>query len=332
MRFSVKSPSRLHMSLIDLNGSLGRIDGGFGLTLASPNWLIEFSDECEAGFHFEGPEEVRVMVGDVIKRIGNQFAVDFPKLSIKIIEAIPAHVGLGSKSQLLLSIAAGLCHLINREIKVFDLAKIVQRGGTSGIGYLAFDLGGFIVDVGHSFGDQGEKHSFLPSSVSHAPPAMPVFRADLPNNWEILLVQLNVHQGANNSEEVNIFQSKCPIRLEEVEKISHRVLMQVIPAIKSNNLSNLADALHFIGHHGFKAIETRLQDPLVADLIEVIFNNFHIPVGMSSFGPIIYCIAYSSALISSIMAFIVKYMESSPNSPDVHFVRTKPSNCGYSIF
>ena len=320
------------MSLIDLNGSLGRIDGGFGLTLASPNWLIEFSDECEAGFHFEGLEEARAMINDVIKRITTELNVDFPKLSIKIIESIPPHVGLGSKTQLLLSIAAGLCHLINREFKVYELAKIVQRGGTSGIGYLAFDLGGFIVDVGHSYGEQGEKHSFLPSSISPAPPAMPLFRADLPNNWEILLVQLNVHQGANNSEEVDIFQSKCPIRLEEVEKISHRVLMQVIPAIKSNSLSNLADALHFIGRHGFKAIETRLQDPFVADLIDVIYNNFHIPVGMSSFGPIIYCIADSTALISSVVAFIMKYLKSSPNSPDVHFVRTKPSNCGYSIF
>ena len=29
----IKSPSRLHLTLIDMNGSYGRIDGGIGLTI-----------------------------------------------------------------------------------------------------------------------------------------------------------------------------------------------------------------------------------------------------------------------------------------------------------
>ena len=36
----ITTPSRLHFSLLDLNGALGRIDGGFGLAIADPNFQI----------------------------------------------------------------------------------------------------------------------------------------------------------------------------------------------------------------------------------------------------------------------------------------------------
>ena len=36
----ITTPSRLHFSLLDLNGALGRIDGGFGLAIADPHFQI----------------------------------------------------------------------------------------------------------------------------------------------------------------------------------------------------------------------------------------------------------------------------------------------------
>ena len=37
----IKTPSRLHMSLIDLNGSYKRIDGGIGLAIQEPQFVLE---------------------------------------------------------------------------------------------------------------------------------------------------------------------------------------------------------------------------------------------------------------------------------------------------
>ena len=37
-KITVITPSRIHMALIDLNGGLGRVDGGIGLSLASPGF------------------------------------------------------------------------------------------------------------------------------------------------------------------------------------------------------------------------------------------------------------------------------------------------------
>ena len=37
----LRTPARLHFGLIDMNGEIGRIDGGVGLALDSPQTLIE---------------------------------------------------------------------------------------------------------------------------------------------------------------------------------------------------------------------------------------------------------------------------------------------------
>ena len=37
----IETPSRLHLTLIDLNGIHGRIDGGVGLTIKEPSLRIE---------------------------------------------------------------------------------------------------------------------------------------------------------------------------------------------------------------------------------------------------------------------------------------------------
>ena len=41
MRVTIKTPSRLHFCLIDMNGSLGRINGSLGLALNYPNFILE---------------------------------------------------------------------------------------------------------------------------------------------------------------------------------------------------------------------------------------------------------------------------------------------------
>ena len=48
----IKSPSRLHLGLIDMNGSYGRLDGGIGLTIKDPNLLL-YGEPAEKGITIE---------------------------------------------------------------------------------------------------------------------------------------------------------------------------------------------------------------------------------------------------------------------------------------
>ena len=48
----ITTPCRIHMTLIDMNGEIGRVDGGAGLTLSSPN--IKITAEEAEGVSIEG--------------------------------------------------------------------------------------------------------------------------------------------------------------------------------------------------------------------------------------------------------------------------------------
>ena len=53
MKMQITTPSRLHFGLLDLNGELGRINGGFGVALDKPSWRIVLSDEINSKNKYE---------------------------------------------------------------------------------------------------------------------------------------------------------------------------------------------------------------------------------------------------------------------------------------
>ncbi|MEZ5334481.1 MAG: hypothetical protein R2741_04180 [Methanolobus sp.] len=94
---TIKSPSRLHLTLIDLNAQLGRVDGGAGISMESPHVVIsaEKSDIVE-------------VVGDsfLAERMisaAKEILPDGEGISLKIEEDMLAHVGFGSGTQAALS-------------------------------------------------------------------------------------------------------------------------------------------------------------------------------------------------------------------------------------
>ena len=124
-----------------------------------------------------------------------------------------------------------------KDVSLKELTKLVNRGGTSGIGWRGFEKGGFIVDAGHEFGKGKEKETFLPSSASkEANPALTIFRYPIPEHWRFVLVIPNVKKGAYGDEEISIFQSHAPILKEEVNEVSHHILMKIVPGIIKKDL------------------------------------------------------------------------------------------------
>ena len=71
-----------------------------------------------------------------------------------------------------------------------ELSTIVGRGGTSGIGTYVNELGGLIVDGGHSL---VEKPGFLPSGASKASPPPLIARYEFPEEWDILVWEMRLN-------------------------------------------------------------------------------------------------------------------------------------------
>ncbi len=294
----ITSPSRLHLTLIDMNASWGRIDGGAGISLESPHITIsaERSDQIEVEGDSILKERMEAAAGKVLP--------EGEGIRIFIEEDMYAHVGLGSGTQASLSAAAAVNELYGLGMGVRELAIAVGRGGTSGIGVASFESGGFIVDGGHKFSEKG---SFSPSSASRADPAPVLFRHDLPD-WDIVLA-LPDTQGAHDAKEADIFRKVCPIPLNEVQEVSHMILMKMMPAIIEDDIEAFGRAVNHIQTLGFKKREVQLQRQAVRDVITLMQESGAYGAGMSSFGPVVYGVVDSREDAAYIMEDVQDHLD-----------------------
>jgi beta-ribofuranosylaminobenzene 5'-phosphate synthase len=280
----VKTPSRLHITLIDLNGSLGRVDGGVGIALEEPRIVLE-AEIIDEGIIIERDNSNRA--AEVAKKIMKNYDLK-QGFHAKILEKYEDHVGLGFGTQLSLATAFAVTRLHKIDASIRDLAKIVGRGGTSGIGVAVFEDGGFIVDGGHTFGINKPKQSFLPSSASKAPPPPIISRLDFPADWSIVLAIPKASQRIHGSIEVELFSKYCPIPINEVQALSHLILMKLLPSLMERDIEEFGDAISKIQDIGFKKIEVNLQSDRVKKIMKIMAEAGAYGIGLSSFGPTIY--------------------------------------------
>lgn len=268
------------MTLIDMNASLGRIDGGIGLALVEPciKIRVKKADKINAA----GP--LRERAEDAAKKVCKALELT-GGVKIDVLNAYSQHAGLGSGTQIALAAGMAVSKLYKKDIPLRELAKIIGRGGTSGIGVAAFQSGGFILDGGHSV---REKRDFLPSSASKAPPPPVLARYDFPD-WKIAIVMPKVEKEFAGAREVDIFQKFCPIPVGEIERLSRLILMKILPSIVEEDIKTFGGGINEIQRFGFKWIEVALQTPEVRALMDAC-REYSYGVGLSSFGPAIYCI------------------------------------------
>ena len=146
-RVIVTTPARLHFGLIDMNGESGRIDGGVGLAVESPHTVIEAT--LSHAIHVDCRDEPEIVdrVKVALEEVRTTYGLGGARVNVQ--ERPLPHVGLGSATQTLVGAAHAVCRLYGIERSSRELAKLVGRGGTSGIGVAAIEGGGFIVDGGH---------------------------------------------------------------------------------------------------------------------------------------------------------------------------------------
>jgi beta-ribofuranosylaminobenzene 5'-phosphate synthase len=288
-RVIISTPSRIHVTLIDMHGGSGRVDGGIGITLDEPGILLEA--ELNPVLQIRGGDEAtRERIGQlaagVLQKLGAGGSV-----AITVRSSYPAHVGLGSGSQLSLAVARAVSELHGRHLLVRELARIVGRGGTSGIGTAAFEYGGFIIDGGHRFGKGGEKTDFRPSSASRGVSPPPVIsRHEFPADWRILVAIPDLPPGASGGMETDIFRNHCPVPLAEVQELCHEVLMRMLPGIAGHDLELFGSSVNAVQGLGFKKVELGLQPPQVNGLIDTLRSAGAAGAGLSSFGPAVYAV------------------------------------------
>jgi len=326
----ITTPCRIHLSLIDENGYTGRVDGGIGLMLDRPNVVFEASNSAEE-FKIEAHKYYRESI-EVINLIASKvfktFNVSNKNFHFNLKRYFPSHVGLGSKTQLSLAIATAITKLKGLNSSIEDLTKLVERGGTSGIGWRGFESGGFILDGGHDFGRGKEKETFLPSSASSsANPALTIVRYDIPENWRFVVVIPDVKKGAYGDEEICVFQNYAPTPKHEINEVSHMIIMKILPGLLKKDLKCFGEGLQRIQSLGFKKIEIELQHRIVKNLLKF-FEEYGLKAyGMSSFGPSVVGIVESDSQADNLL----KELQKSQKNGGGHVYICKPNNIGAKI-
>jgi beta-ribofuranosylaminobenzene 5'-phosphate synthase len=287
-RVIVETPSRIHMTLTDLAGDRGRVDGGVGVALDDPSIVVEAEMNEVLSVRGENADRARAAAKAVIDRFGLGGA------EITVRHCYRQHVGLGGGTQLAMAVGKALCELYSRPASAREIASAVGRGGTSGIGVAAFERGGFIVDGGHSFGPGKEKEDYRPSSASLgvAPPPV-ILQSDLPESWKFLLAMPSLPKGAHGKRELDVFGAFCPVPKDEVAELCREIMVRMIPAVLEEDLESFGIAVNRVQELGFKKVEVGLQHPLIQSLMEEMRSAGAAGAGLSSFGPTVYAVADS---------------------------------------
>ena len=143
-RVRVEAPARLHLGMLAVAGDGARRFGGLGVSVGRPAVVVEAepADELSA----EGADAERALAfarrcRDALGLAGGAH--------LRVVEAIPRHVGLGSGTKLALAVAQALATLEGRDVDAPGLAEAAGRAARSAVGMWTFALGGLVVEGGH---------------------------------------------------------------------------------------------------------------------------------------------------------------------------------------
>jgi len=265
---AVRAPARLHMGFLDLDGGLGRRFGSLGFTLEHPGTSVtatQAADLCVTGVAAERAQRYIVRAAEHLGVVASGH--------FHIAETVPAHIGLGSGTQLALAVARALCWLLGRDASDAELARATGRGARSGIGIAGFGQGGFLVDGGNA----GERVAPI------------VARLDIPETWSVLLLYDEVATGLHGDAEIEAFRRLPPFTAARAERLCRVTLMQMLPALAEADLDAFGAAVTLVqnecGDHFAPAQGGRFASPRIAAALDWLAAQGVACRGQSSWGP-----------------------------------------------
>jgi beta-RFAP synthase len=284
----VDAPGRLHFGLLDLRGALGRRFGGIGAPAPGVSVRVSVSHAHE--LLAEGAEAERAT------EFARRFLA-YHRLSggarIVVERSIPPHSGLGSGTQLALSVARALAELHGVAASPPELAQAVSRAKRSAVGTWTFACGGFVVEGGRRIGVDDDVGPLLA-------------RHRFPNAWRCVLAIPDAPPGVSGAAEAKVFAELPTPDERDGERVSHLVLMAMLPALLQADLATFGAALNEVqdlnGHWFARAQGGTFAPGPSTDLIRLMRANGAPGAGQSSWGPSVYAIVEGDAAAESLAA------------------------------
>ncbi len=297
MKVYVKTPARLHLGLIDLNGDLGRLFGGLGVAIDHPNVVLEAKKSQTLKIIGEKPE----LTCKYVSQFLDTYKIK-EKVAIDVKQVIPQHVGLGSGTQLALAVAASISRLFNVKGSVHEFAGALGRTAQSGVGTAVFARGGLVVDAGKNTCNPSKKEIPL------------IIRMPFPDEWRFVVAIPNTNKGLSNEAEASAFGKLPTMPAVEVGRICRLTMLKLLPAIPERDIQSFGEALteiqRIVGDSFAGAQGGRFASNPAGECIELMLENGVYGAGQSSWGPTVYGLV-ESAKANAVQTKIQDFLDES---------------------
>ncbi|MBX3438261.1 MAG: hypothetical protein KF861_12275 [Planctomycetaceae bacterium] len=281
---SVTTGARLHFGPLSYRPAEGRHFGGVGLMIAEPGFELAITESADDEVIGESltADRIRAFVQAVRTHVPD---ANPRPVTIRVVQAIPSHAGLGSGTQLGLAVARSLAELAGEgDAPIGVLAERVGRGRRSAVGVYGFAAGGLIVDAGKHGGD--------------AIGAL-ACRLALPRDWRILLLTPGKGRpGLSGRREEQAFEHLGSTPAALTDRLCRVILTELLPAAHAADFETFCDAVFDYGRRigeFFRPVQGgTFGEPITDELVARLREQGIRGVGQTSWGPTLFAFAPSS--------------------------------------
>lgn len=265
---TITTTARLHFGFLDPSGRSGHPFGSFGLALDQPRTRLTLAraETCDVN----GPEGERA--ARYLKTVAESCGVE-GAYRLEVAEAIPAHAGLGSGTQLALAVGSAFAAVEGLDLSPLEIARRLGRGARSGIGIATFEAGGAVLD-------SGSGGSALPQLVARVP---------FPEDWRALLIFDPQAKGLDGASEAEAFEALPAFPEADRADLQARITERALPALEQSDFAGFcAEVGHLqtcMGAYFAPRQGGAYTSPRVAAVLKALRANGIIGLGQSSWGP-----------------------------------------------
>jgi beta-ribofuranosylaminobenzene 5'-phosphate synthase len=293
-RLQVTAGSRLHFGMLSFGQPGRRQFGGAGAMLSSPHLRLTISESDR--FTVRGPlaDRTQEFVGH-LSRHAAWWQDDRP-FSLTIEAAPPQHSGLGSGTQLGMSLAMGLARWFEAPHQsAAAFAAAVGRGKRSAVGIHGALLGGFIMESG---------------KLSEAEISPLLGRFVLPETWRFVLIIPDAIAGISGEAEQRAFERLPPVPTELTAALCRELVCELAPAAACGDFKRFGEALYQYGRLAGQCFAAQQGGAYASPETELLVEHCRDAgvrgVGQSSWGPTVFALCReegeAQALIDNLQA------------------------------
>ncbi len=213
------TPARLHFGFLELSNSCSYKFGGIGLSINKFHTKIIVKKNTRMKFNGKISNKASFFLTKFCKRKKIK-----PGFSLNIEKSSPQHIGLGSGTQLALSIGTAISFLNNINSNIENIAKTLNRGLRSNIGLINFKRGGFLIDL-------KIKNRFYTN----------IDKVFFPEEWKIILIK-DKNQGLHGKSELDAFKKLKSLKKNNIN-LTDLVLLKIYPSLIENNFDKFSKAI-----------------------------------------------------------------------------------------